>query len=351
MSNTTRLYATVEAVKAAVGLTGADKDALILASIEAASEDIEQYLGRRFIPVTQTRQYPYPSRDASPHCLRLDDDLLAITALTKDTDDVTAIASTDYFLEPVNSGPPYDRIELDLSTSEYFSSEGSSQRAIRVTGRWGFSEATKPAGAIATSGGLAADAAATTGNVTDASLIGVGDTIKIGTEALFVSAKTALTIGTTLNDTLTADENDVTVTLTSGAAAKTGEVLLFDSEKMLVTAITGNNLTVVRAVDGSVLAAHSSGITVYAYRTLTLVRGINGTTAAVHPDATAITKYAPPADIIELCIAQAIANIKQAEGGWLQTLGAGEGAVTIRGAGLAELKARVRAKYKRWSFA
>ena len=348
MSNATRWYATREALKAIVGIGGASLDAAIDASIEAASEDIEVAHGRRYIPYTATKQYPWPSkRNPSAYRLDLDEDLLAVTALTKDTDDVTAIASTDYFLEPVNTGPPYYHIEIDLASTAYFSSEDTSQRALRVTGRWGYGEDTKAAGALAE----ADDGSETALDVTDASLIDVGNTILIGTEAMFVSGRAVLTIGTTLNDTLTADLDDVTVTLASGAAAKQGEVLLLDSEKVLVESISGNDLTVKRAYDGSVLAAHSTGITVYAYRTLTVVRAVNGTTAATHATAAAITKYAPPADIVELCIAQAIAHLKQGQSGWTGQISGGEGAVQVRMVDLFHLRERMKSKYKRWVFA
>lgn len=348
MSNATRWYATREACKAAVGINGASLDAQIDAKIESASEGIERLLGRRFIPYTATKQYRFPSRrNRNSYVLQLDEDLIAVTSLTKATDTATAIASTDYFLEPVNSGPPYDCIEIDLSTSEYFTNEDTPQRAVRVTGRWGYGEDTKAAGALAE----ADDGSETALEVTDASLIGVGDTILIGTEAMFVSGRATLTTGTTLNDTLTASESDVTVTLASGAAAKQGEVLLLDSEKMLVESISGNDLTVKRAYDGSVLAAHSTGITVYAYRLLTVVRAVNGTTAAIHSTAAAIVKYAPPAAITELVIAEAIAHMKQDQSGWTGQISGGEGAVRVSMGDLASLQERVRWQYRRLVFA
>lgn len=347
MPNTSRWYANLEAFKAETGLSGSALDSVIASKIEAASEDIEREFGRRFIPLTATKYYAYPSKSASTYCLKLDDDLIAVTALTKDTDDVTAIASTDYFLEPVNSGPPYDRIEIDLASSAYFSAEDTHQRALRVTGRWGFSEDTKPAGALAE----ALDTSETGVDVTDASLVGVGDTIKVDSEQMFVSGRSALTTGTTLNDTLTTDLNDVTVTVASGAAIKQGEVIRLDSERMLVESISGNDLTVRRGVDGSVQAAHTTGITVYADRTLTVVRAVNGTTAAAHDTATALVKYAPPADIVELCIAQAINHLKQSGSSWSGQIGGGDGSTSMRTTSLPDLWKSARSRFKRWTFA
>lgn len=346
MANTSRWYATREQFKAVVGIGGASLDVIIDQYIEAASEDIEQTLGLNFIPITATRYYPWPQRSGGSYILRIPAmDLIAVTTLQAKALDATptTIVAADYFLEPVNEGPPYNRIEIDLSSTAAFEAGDTSQRSILVTGRWGYREDTKAAGALAE----ADDGTETELNVTDASLIGVGDTILIGTEALFVSGRAALTIGTTMNDTLTADLDDVTVTLTDGTAAKQGEVLLLDSEKVLVESITGNNLTVKRAYDGSTLAAHSTGITVYAYRTLTVVRAVNGTTAASHATAATITKYAPPADVVEACHAKAIAHLKQGESGWTGQISGGEGAVNLRMTNLFDLERRLSEKYSR----
>jgi len=348
VSNASRWYATREAVKAAVGITGGKADALIDSYIETASEALEKLLsGRRFIPQTETRYYPWPQKAGKSTVLYLDQDLLAVTTLQAKAQDAspTTIAAADYFLEPVNE-PPYRRIEIDLSSSAAFEAGDTSQRSISVLGRWAYSEATKAAGALAE----ADDGTETALNVTDSSLIDVGDTILIGTEAMFVSARAQLTTGTTLNDTLAASQSDVTVTLASGAAAKQGEVLLLDSEKMLVEAISGNDLTVQRGYDGSVLAAHSSGITVYAPRTLTVVRAVNGTSAATHADAAAILKYAPPADIVNYVQGLAILSHKQASSGWTGQIGGPEGAVQVRPFDIAKLEEKIIANYRLVTF-
>lgn len=348
-STATRWYCSVDVLKRAVGIAGADRDTVLAFYVEAASADIETLLGRRFIPETAEKLFRWPPARGGGSVLGLDDlDLLAVTSLKAKAQDSspTTIAAADYFLEPANLGPPYRRIEIDLSSSAAFEAGDTPQRSISVTGRWGYSEDTKAAGALAE----ADDGSEVALDVTDASLIDVGDTILIGSEAMFVSAKAALTTGTTLNDTLTADQNDVTVTLTSGAAVKQGEVILLDSEKMLVESISSNDLTVKRAYDGSVLAAHSTGITVYAYRTLTVIRAVNGTTAATHSSAAAITKYAPPADIVELCLAMAVGHLKQGESGWTGQISGGEAGVQVRMVDLFYLRQRAVEKYGRLSF-
>lgn len=339
MTNAARWYTTREQVKRAVGVTGSRADSLIDSYIEAASESVEQLLKpRRFIPQTETRYYPWPQAAGRSTVLYLDQDLLVVTLLQAAAQDAApvTIAAADYFLEPVNT-LPYRRIEIDLSSSSAFEGGDTSQRSIAVTGRWGYQEATKAAGLLAE----ADDGAETELNVTDASLIDVGDTILIGTEAMFVSGRAALTTGTTLNDTLALDKADVTVTLASGAAVKQGEVILIDSERMLVESITGNDTTVQRAYDGSVLAAHSTGVTVYAFRTLTVVRAVNGSTAATHADAAAVVKYAPPASVANYCRAEAIHNLKQGESGWTGQISGGEGSINVQPQGVEALRRRM----------
>lgn len=353
MANQTRWYTTLEAVKRLPSMEGVLLDAIITEKIEGATAEIERLTNRRFIPLTATKYYPWPQRGGRGWYLMIEQeepgagggDLLAVTALTKDGVDLTAIASTNYFAEPINDGPPYTRIEIDLASSAFFASHASTpQRGIAVTGRWGYSEDTRAAGTVAS--GLSSSASATSGVCSDASLIGVGDTLKIESEALFVSAKG--TVDTTANTAgaLTASKPETTVPINTGSLVKAGEVILIDSERMFVESVSGNNLTVVRAWDGSTLATHANPSDVYAFRTLTLVRGINGTTAAVHADATAITRYAPPSDIVSLCREMVIAELVQSRGGWTGAIGA-ESAAETRMFNLRELRDRVVRTYKK----
>lgn len=344
MPNATRWYCSRESLKRAVGISGADKDALIGSYLEAASEDIEQLLSRRFIPETATKLFRWPQRNGGSAVLYFaDEDLIAVTTLQVKAQNAspTTIVAADYFLEPNNAGPPYSRIEIDLSSTAAFEAGDTPQRSISVLGRWGFREDTRAAGALAE----ADDGSETELDVTDASLIDVGDTILIGTEAMFVSSRATLTTGTTLNAALTADVNNVTVAVVAGTSVKQGEVILVDSEKMLVESITANNLTVKRAYDGSVLATHANATTVFAYRTLTVVRAVNGTTAATHLTAAAITKYAPPADVVLYCLAKAILALKQGESGWTGQIGGSEGAVTVQPWSVAAMRHELIEKY------
>lgn len=335
-------------VKRAAGISGTDRDALIDAHIEAASREIDGLIGSDgwgFIPVTATRSYPWAQPDGrNAYTLMLDAPLLSVSALTKEGDDVTAIAAADYFLEPVNIGPPYHWIEIDLGSTAFFSAKDTHQRQIRVTGSWGHGDATKAAGALAE----ADDGAETELDVTDSSLIDVGDTLLIGTEQMFVTAMGLLDTTANTSGTLAADTSVTAVTVNTGTLVKAGEVITINSEKMYVGAIAGNVLTVIRAYDGSVLASHADAQDVYAPRTLTLTRGANGTTAASHLTAAAILKYAPPEDVSGLCRALAVAYYMAEQGGWTGMVGAGaEASIETRMVALMKRKEQVKRRYQR----
>jgi hypothetical protein len=61
----------------------------------------------------------------------------------------------------------------------------------------------------------------------------------------------------TLNEALNA--SDPTVTVTDGAKFAAGQVIQIDAEQLLVTAVSGNDLTVTRGYNGTTGAAHESG--------------------------------------------------------------------------------------------
>ena len=73
---------------------------------------------------------------------------------------VTAHAMRDFFLEDNNLGPPYYRIEIDLSSTSSFESGDTPQRSISVLGRWGYEEDTESVGTVAS--GLSSGTTATT---------------------------------------------------------------------------------------------------------------------------------------------------------------------------------------------
>ncbi|MCR4340903.1 MAG: hypothetical protein NUW01_13570 [Gemmatimonadaceae bacterium] len=295
----------------------------------------------------------WPQRNGQSSRLLLDADLLAVTTLQTKAQDAspTTIASTDYFLEPDNFAPPYDRIEIDISSSAAFESGATAQRSISVAGRWGYSEDTISAGTVA-SGLSASPATATSMVCSDGSLIDVGDTLLIESEQLFVSERSNAQVGTQLlNGALTAAKSGVSVTVDLGTQFKALEMIQVESERMFIESISGQVLTVIRAYDGSTLASHADDTAVHVFRTLTVQRGVNGTTAAVHDNSTAVSKYVPPLDIRRLCIAEALAGYQQERSSYGRSIGQGDGAVEFTGRALDAQRKYVVEHYQRMRIA
>lgn len=309
-------------------------------AIEDASLRIWRTLHRKFYPETKTVTFDWPNDQyARPWRLWLDDnEVVSVSALSSGG---TAISAADYFLRP-DSGPPYTHIEIDLDSSAAFSSGDTHQRAISVTGVFGFNADTTPAGALAE----ALDDSETAVNVTDSAAIGVGHILTVGAERMIVTGKTMLTTGQTLQTALAANVGNTTVVVSDGTAFTYDEVILLDSERMLIVDIAGNNLTVKRAHDGTVLAAHT-GSTIYALRTLTVERGVLGTTAATHTSGASITRHVVPGPVRTLCIAEAINTLFQETAGYSRQIGSGETARESYARGLKDLRAEVYATYGR----
>lgn len=318
-------------------------------AIESASRSIEQLLKRKLHPRIATRYFAWPNSSSAPAWrLWLDEnELISVSSFVAGG---TTIASTDYFLEPVNSGPPYRYVEIDLDSSASFTTTGSSsQRAIAITGTWGYWDEQEPAGATAE--GL--DSSETGVDVTDASLIGVGDLLTIDTERLLVTGRSALDTGQNLASNMTASVSDQVVDVADGTALHVGEILIIESERMKVISITGNNATVLRAYDGTTLAAHTSPLDVYALRTLTVVRGAAGTTAAAHSTAATVTKWSVPGTVKALAIAEAENIIEQEVSAYGRRTGSDEaerdasGNENTSGMGLPDMRYQAKSAYGR----
>jgi hypothetical protein len=85
--------------------------------------------------------------------------------------------------------------------------------------------------------------------------------------------------GTTAATTLAADIASTSATTFTSAAAPAlvrGDLILVDTEKMIVDLVSGTTITVVRAVDGTTAATHLSGATVTKYIGTTLTRALFG---------------------------------------------------------------------------
>lgn len=346
MSINRPVYASREDVKSALDFAEtARNNGQVDRALVSASASIDRLTLRKFYPQVATRYFDWPDRNGSrPWRLWLGaDELVSVTTLTAGG---TVIAASDFFLEPANSGPPYSHVEIDLSSSASFSSGDTHQRAISILGVFaGCPAEDEAAGLLEAAIGTTST---TTVDVTDSAAIGVGDTIKVDDERMLVIDKTMLDTAQNLQTDMAASMADVTVDVTDGTAYRVGETLLLGSERMLIVDIAANNLTVKRAWDGSVLAAHTTATAdVYAPRRLTVVRGTLGTTAATHADATAVTRHVAPGPIRSLCIAEAINQLQQEGAGYGREVSSGESESEPAGADLPGLRAEVRRSYGR----
>jgi len=347
------MYATRESVQDAFDVReAAHRSTQIDDAIASASDDIDGWLKRHkhgLAPRTATRYFRWPTRDYSPAWkLWLDEnELISVTTLTAGS---TVIDSGDYFLEPVNSGPPYTHIEIDLNSSASFTNSGTAQRAIEIIGTWGINDDQKAAGALESA---ISTTTTTTVDVTRGDIIGVGSVLKVESERMLVTGKGTLDSTQNLASAMNALKNDQVVDVSDGTLFFVGEQILIDSERMRITDITGNNLTVVRAYDGSTLAAHSISADVYVYRRLTVERGALGSTAATHADATSVTVWDVPDLVAQLCKATAISSLEQEFSAYAARVYSDEaerdssGTEVVAGRGLTDIRRQCVRRYGR----
>lgn len=330
-------YATREEIKNELDVKEtARSNARIDRAIEDASRRVEGLCHRRFYPVQATRFKDWPPRSgATPWILRLDDqELISVSTLASGG---AVITSDEYNLEPVNFGPPYNRIEVKLSSDASLGGGATYQRDAQITGLWGYRNTETTTGATAE----ILDDTETAVDVDGATsaAVGVGSIVRVDSERMLVTGRQQLSTGQTLGGSgLTNQNNAVTVTVASGAAFAAGEVILIDAERMLVEDVVGNSLIVRRAWDGSTIAAHTNGATIYAPRTLIVTRGALGTTAAAHATSSNVSLWVPPGPVRQLVIAEALTDLLQGRSGYARTAGAGENERETSGKGLADLR-------------
>ena len=330
-------YATREEIKAELDVKEtARSNARIDRALEDASRRVEGLCHRKFFPVQATRYKDWPSRQGStPWVLRLDDqELISVSALASGG---TVITADEYNLEPVNFGPPFNRIEINLGGDGAFGGGDTYQRDVQVTGLWGYRNTEATGGALAE----ALDASETAADVNGAAsaTVGIGSIIRVDSERMLVTGRQQLSTGQTLGGAGLTNLNSATaVTVQSGAAFAPGEVILVDAEKMRVDEVAGNTLIVTRPWDGTTIAAHTVGAAIYAPRTLVVTRGALGTTAAVHADASVVALWVPPGPVRQLVVAEALTDLLQGRSGYARTAGSGDNEREASGRSLKDLR-------------
>ena len=222
----------------------ARNDAQIDRAIESASRSVEGLLHRVFYPTfSATKYFSWPNWQSVPWTLWLQGtELISVDTLVSGG---ITIPSGDYFLEPNEYGPPYDRIEINRDSTSAFSSGSTPQRSIAVTGTWGYQDVTIPAPATQVTV-TAAEAAVLPEQFGHGRC---GRCRQDPTERLLVTGKSMRTVDA-INTDMAANVSAVSFDVNNGAVFNEGEVLLIDSERMLIVDIAANTIIVKRAWDG-----------------------------------------------------------------------------------------------------
>lgn len=341
-------YATRESVKNALDIKDtARSDAAVDDALTAATDSVLGETRRTFTPVLTTRKFDFPDAVMSSRTWKLwlgRNETVSVVQLTSGG---RTIAPSQYIVRRSDDGDtaPFDCIEILLSGQATFGGGSTYQQDIQLQGWFGFSDdqigsGTLAASATSVDGTVLVDAAGS-------AAIGVGDLLTLGSERLDVTGRGAATTGTTLAADLAGTTAATAVTLASSSAVQSGEVITVGTERMLVIDVVGPALSVRRAWDGTVLAAHVTGNTVYAARLLSVQRARSGTAAAAHTSTTAITRLQVPGLVETYTRAHALNTLLNERAGYARVSGSGEAAQELKGTALAVLRSQLRQNYRR----
>lgn len=312
-------------------------------AVESASRSVEGFLKRKFRPVLATKYFDWPDLQRG-RTWRLWLDGSEAISVSSVTAGGVAIALPDLFLEPANYGPPYSSIEVSLGSSSAFQAGSTHQRAIAVTGLFGYDNEEDQVGVLAAD--LAADPSAAASITWSTARIGVGDLLRIGDERMIVTERSMVDTTQTLQADLAASSSAATVAVTTGSAFAVDQVLLINAERMLVVDVAGNNLTVKRAWDGSALAAHS-GSAIYTLTGVDVDRAQLGTTIGAHSSGAAIYRHKVPGLVRQLAKAEAINDLLQGQGGYARSQRSADAEQRGIGDGIDDIRERCRRRYGR----
>ncbi|MFF9271145.1 hypothetical protein [Streptomyces rochei] len=312
------VYATREDVQRALDVQpSARSTRQIDRALQSASRDVEGLCHRVFYPWQGERRFDWPASQYRPSWrVWLDDaELISLTSVSSGGN---AIPVDDLLLEPNRSGPPYNRIEINIGTSAAWGGGDTHQQDITITGLWGYRNTETTLGSSAAALASTTVTTLTVDGDTSAS-VGVGSLLRIDEERLIVTGRTMASTGQTLAADLGVQKNATTVTVADATGFAVDETILIDGERMQIVDIAGDTLVVERAVDGSTLAAHTTGATLYAARALTVTRGALGTTAATHSSDSSVHRWDPPGLVRDLTIANTLNRILQEQAGYART--------------------------------
>jgi hypothetical protein len=280
--------------------------------IMAGSDTVDSLCQRRFYPIDGTFKFDWPNYQyAYPWRLWLDQYELAAapTKVVSGTYLPTPVDITaGVIAQPVNDGPPYTSIELRRDLNYAFGNNTTPQNDIGITGTFGFWAQLSPAGTIAAA--ISSTSQATV-QVSEGPIAGPGsgDVLVVDSERMLITDVNFVTTGITpVSGATTAAKSDSTIAVADGTQFSKDEILLYDSEQMLIENIYGNNIVVARAWGGTVLSAHS-GSALWANRLLSVTRGVLGTTAATHLNGAAASRCEYPGLVKDVAMAHSLIGV------------------------------------------
>lgn len=305
-----QLFCTVDDLIADKQAPGVDESRMFRA-IQEASDWMQKTFGW-FIPVTQTR---YFTGDGSAR-LMLPIALLSITTVSNDGADLLV---TDYVLKPDHgfwANGPYGKITLSDAAS--LRSWSTTQNGVEIDGHWGKYERIGDTGATVKDATEQTDTQ-TTLEVSDGGKVSPGMVLLIDDEQESVTGWGDPTDDVTALDMAGGlSASDETLVVDDASLVNVGEIIRIGFEKCRVRdrRVGDNQLSVIRGWNGTARVSHSDDDSVDVYRTVTVARGVNGTTADTHPTDTKISRYLVPDDILLLTKEIATLSVNKALSGY-----------------------------------
>lgn len=343
------VLATREDVQDAMEMVSTPRaDKLTDRAIGAATDIVQGMLRRRFYPETKTIRFDWPGHQHAPTWTLYLEDNEFISVAQVVSGGVTLDPSS-YFLRRTDDKdePPYDMLQIDLSSAGAFSTGTTFQRSLAVTGDAGYNRTNTSVASGSLSVGINDSASQIVLAPVNTVLgVGVGSIAVIGSERLLVTGRYMVSTGVVQSD-IDDDMAAAIIDVTDGTAYAVGEVILLGSERMHIDDIAGNNLLVTRAWDGTALATHEQADTIYARRGYYVTRGALGTSAASHSQSASVYVHDVPPLVNQLCIGEASVLLEQNASAYALQSGAEADARKSAGTGLNDIRQQARIAYGR----
>lgn len=288
-------------------------EARMFQGIKEASDWVQKNIGW-FIPVCLTRHF---HSDNGSDTLFLPASLLGVITITNDG---VTLSAADYMLKP-NDGfwghGPYGTL-MRNPASTLFSGWSSAQDGVILTGWWGMYMRAEGLDATVEESTLQ-NGTQTTLTVSNGGVVSPGMILLLGSEQEAVTGWGAPTEDVTaLNMNGGLDASSEVATVDDASLVNVGEIIRLEFEqcKVLDRRTGTNQLSLARGWNGTGRTAHDDDTPVDVYRTLHVMRGVNGTIATAHANGTQLARYMVPDDILLLTKEIATLSVNKALGGY-----------------------------------